>query len=257
MVDLTDAPQLARHAMAVHTHALVSSWWPALTLEAYERDYYSPRHWLIRVYTWEDAHGQPAAMLVGGAVDVEVDGDPLTVIRGAVCKRPDVPFLAGEITQGLVRGLVEAALHAYRRGRIPVARAVLSSPRGFALFHDAAPRCYPSHRSTTDDPRFRRWYEALRDDLGEPVEGESPYVVHGIPFDVPDAIRARWARSDDPAMRFFLEHCPDYGRGRELVALLPLEFSDLLKMPYTLARTSTVRAVRRAQRTLQPRAAED
>ena len=255
VVDLSDAPQDARRATAERTYPLFSTWWPELTFEQYARGYFSPQHRLIRVYTWEDARGELAGLLIGGAVDLDVDADRLTVIRGATCKRAGVRSVAGDVVGGLMRGLAEAALHAHRRGRIPVALAVLSSPRGFELFHNSAPRCYPSHRRSADDPRLRRWYEALRSDAGPRAQGKSPFVTEGVAFDVPDAVRARWEHSRDPAVRFYLEHCPDYGRGQELVAVLPLEISDLLRFPYCLARVTGGRAVRRAQRLLRPHAA--
>lgn len=252
--DLDFASAERRRAMAERTFPLFSIFWPSFEFEKYVETYFSPRILQQRLYTWEDAKGEVVAFGVGGCIDVEVEGDKLTVIDGVTCRRADARNLSGALAFGAAHGTLHLLWPAFRRGRTPVMRLIASTPGGYKILGRSFPRVYPSRQFPVGHPRFSRWHRALREDARLEADPANPCLIEAVKIDLPDELREHWARSRDPDIRYFIEQCPDYGDTRELLAIVPLELRDVALIPYCMARSAAAKTYRKLLQAARPSA---
>ncbi len=247
--ELSFASAERRREMAALTYPLFATWWPSYGFEHYVDAYFSPRLERQRLQVWHDTRGELAGYAVGATIDIDVDNDRLTLFEGLMCKRADVPNLSAAMSVAFARGTLEFAMRAaYSRGRTPVVRNIVATPGGYRIIRRAFPRLYPSPELPVGQGRFARWHEALREHMGVPADPAHPCLIEAVKLELPTEMRARWERSADPGVRYFLEQCPGYGVTHEMLVLIPLEPRDIVLLPYTFLRSAASRAKYRAQR---------
>lgn len=99
----------------------------------------------------------------------------------------------------------------------------LIHPSSFRLFATHARALYPFPK-TELSPDDQAIYDRAIELFGlQRVEGCAPFIVEDpTVVETSPQEAARWASSDAPCTRFFLEHNPDYGKGRAVASFLRL-----------------------------------
>ncbi|MCA9537653.1 MAG: hypothetical protein KC620_02120 [Myxococcales bacterium] len=246
---LDDASPATRRQVAEALFPTFAAFYPGFRFERFVRDYFRPKARECRALLLTDPAGEAAGLIAYCAEDIDVDGDPLLLGDAVTLRRADQTHLGGRF--GLLTTLQTfgPALRARRRGRTPVLLLVISSPEGFRGLYDYWPRTLPRPGMTDRDGRLGRWYAALRAEAGFPVDPAAPWTFReGVRFAVDPARRRRREADSHPAVRFFLEHCPDYGQGQEMFVLVPFSTSDLLRAPGRMLRGMARRVIGRRRR---------
>jgi hypothetical protein len=105
----------------------------------------------------------------------------------------------------------------------------LVHPSSFKLFVKGMPSMYP-YGSRELSPADQRMHDHLWNWLGlQAVSGRAPFVMQGKTSTRISADEtAYWAKSEDPSVRFFLLHNPDYLQGQAIMSFFKIDLKLFL-----------------------------
>lgn len=215
---LSEASAAERRQAAASIFPLLSQFWTGLDLDHLIEDYFGADLVICELLTRWDQAGLAEA-IVGLARDVDVGSDRITQLDAVMFKRPDTPasmLMRGFLAQGLLKG----AAHAMRERRTLVIFGP-GSPAGYRMLREMLPSAIPRPEGQPTD-REARIYDALWAQHGWTRDPQHPYAANtGVQYR--GRRRARALTSKDPDVRFYVEQCPDFMRGSELIVLILLE----------------------------------
>ena len=201
---------------------LLTEFWAGLDLDDVVDEYFGSDLVICELMTRWDRAGLAEA-IVGVARDLDVGSDRITQLDAVMFKRPDTPsslLMRGFLAQGLLKG----AVHALREQRTLVIFGP-GSPAGYRMFRQILPSAIPSPRGRPTE-REARIYDALWQRQGWARDPQSPYAAHtGVRYRGRGRPRALTIK--DPDNRFYIEQCPDFMNGSELIFLILLEPREL------------------------------
>ncbi len=218
-----------REALAAEIDALAEQVRSVWKYEFIKR--YTPRGVRsCRVCTIYDETGALVGYQFVAAIDVTVAGRDCTVIRSCVTKcRQRAPSKSAFDGFG-ARTTLHLALKAKLRGRETWVVGGALAPVTYHVMAKHFDVMIPSARGD-DHPVPMDFFLELREAAGFGPATSNPFLGKGeIQLDVTDEERASWAAREEPAVRRYLETCPEYGNGQMLVFAVPIVLRNVLSL---------------------------
>lgn len=186
---------------------------------AFVRALIEPDAHACRMRIFRDAHGAAIGYAAMYHLTVEVDGQTYGIIRGAGGLLPDH---RGRTVLGPYLARLVISMRLAHIGRPVYIFACPINPLMYAAADRALATCWPHpHRPTP--PAEQRLMNALGERFGLAGEGPSRHVG----WTVRELNAERLRRSTDPAVQYYLKHCPRYADGYGLMTLCPITLENI------------------------------
>jgi hypothetical protein len=227
-IDLKTLSAGQRSRLARELYDLHSEIFDGVDLEVFDRyAFQSPaRETALRIY--RDADERPVGYFVAHVYEHTFRGRTVAICRGEVGFRSD----ARGHNQIATFALGVALRYKLRHPTTPMYYlGALVHPSSYAQLTRFADRVWPSPKTPTPPPEEAELLAALDEHFGlRPVDPQRPLVREvGWTTRVTAAEDRHWRAHQNPAVRFFLQHNPGYGRGEGLLTLSPLTLTGMLR----------------------------
>jgi hypothetical protein len=193
--------------------------------------------------------GDGAVVGFGHAItqDVDVAGTPVRLMRFQTAVLPGWRTTAAGLERLAIGPFVASSVRGLLRGRLPLVFLYLATPSAYRTTYRVSPRLVPSP-GVESDPFLLKVRDALIDHLHlERVPGRE-HACYGPRAVIAAEERAYWNRHTAPEVRFFLRHCPNFGDGEYLPAVIPVTWTDIARVPASFVTGVTREWLRRRRR---------
>jgi hypothetical protein len=247
-IDLKAYPsrESARRAMS-QIAPVHDACWPEADIEKLYASRLDPPSVDNRLLLARDRDG--AVVGFGHAIiqDVEIADTSVRLMRFQTAVLPEWRTTAAGLERLVFGPFIVSAVRGLLQGRFPVVFLYLATPTSYRTTLRVSPRLIPSP-GVTPDPALLKLRDALIAHLQLGRVPGREHACYGPRCVISAEERAFWNRHTAPEVRFFLQHCPNFGDGEYLPAVIPVTWTDIARVPVSFVTGVTREWLRRRRR---------